>query len=102
MDLQTFCVETATKYGVHEAVFVARVKELIRSKLEECVYDDGLWWYPCAIYEWDGEFPFWSARQVDRVVKSCLSQGLLYRRQYETDERRRRGWYAIRNNGVGQ
>lgn len=95
----TFDSEIAAACGVNEAVFVAGLEQLIRSNQDLCVCEDGVWWYPCAVHEWEGKFPFWSARQVDRVVKSCMFKGLVRQRHYDDDDRRRRGWYAIQNNG---
>lgn len=95
-----FRQDIAEKYGVNEAIFVAVLVELIKESRDLCICEDGMWWYPCAIHEWEGKFPFWTARQVDRIVKNCMFKGMVIQRHYDVDERRRRGWYAIRR-GVG-
>ena len=100
MRIFSFRHDIAKKYGVNEAIFVAALAELIKESRNTCICEDGMWWYPCAIHEWDGKFPFWTARQVDRIVKNCMLKGIVIQRHYDGDERRRRGWYAIRR-GVG-
>lgn len=100
VELFSFQTDIAIKYGVHEAVFIAGLSKLIEQNREKCICEDGLWWFPCAVHEWKGKFSFWTARQVDRVIKSCMHQGLVFRRHYDSDEHRRRGWYAIKK-GLG-
>lgn len=100
MRMFSFRQDIAEKYGVNEAIFVAVLAELINESRDLCICEDGMWWYPCAIHEWEGKFPFWTARQVDRVVKNCMFKRIVVQRHYDGDERRRRGWYAIQR-GVG-
>lgn len=99
-ELFSFRIGVARRYGVKEAAFVEGLAKLIEQSREDCICEDGMWWFPCAVIEWEGKFPFWTARQVDRIVKNCIHQGIVLQRHYDDDERRRRGWYAIRR-GIG-
>lgn len=90
-----FSSNLAKEYGIIEATFLQMFHNIVCENQPECVVEDGLTWFPCAIKDWDNYIDLWTYRQTDRIVKNCLSKRLLLLRHYDGDERRRRGWYAI-------
>jgi len=90
-----FSVELAKEFGIVEAVFLQILDAIIEEHMAECVVENGLTWFPCSIAEWENYIDLWTNRQVDRIVKNCIGSRALLIGYYDTDERRRRGWYAI-------
>lgn len=95
MDVCTFHANLARQLGVTEAVFLQQLYHTICQHQEECVYQDGIYWFPCAVKDWERYIPLWSGRQIDRIVKNCLQRQVIFLRHLDADQRRRRGWYGI-------
>lgn len=95
MNIEYFNPEVAKKFSVIEATFLQILYRVIRDNKDECVIENSAFWFPCAMKEWANYIEIWNPRQVDRIAKNCLSNRTLMIRHYDTDERRRRSWYAI-------
>ena len=95
MNIGYFNSEIAQKFGVIEATFLQMLYRIIRDNKDACIIEDGAFWFPCAIKEWENYIKLWSPRQIDRIAKNCLLNHTLMMRHYDMDERRRRSWYAI-------
>ena len=95
MNIGYFNPEVAKEFGIIEATFLQMCYRVIRDNKDVCVIEDSAFWFPCAMKEWGNYIELWNPRQIDRIVKNCLFNHTLMIRHYDTDERRRRSWYAI-------
>ena len=95
MEIGYFNPGIAKEFGVIEAVFLQMLFHAIQDNREMCIVEHNTVWFPCAINEWENYIDIWSARQINRIVNNCLHNHTLALEHYDTDERRRRGWYAI-------
>lgn len=92
--------ELARLYGVDEAIFLHNIfywtmqNEANGINLKE---HDGV------VYAWTHNsmkafsrlFPFWTQRQLERIVKSCIEQGLLIAVNLNMDKTNRTLWYTV-------
>ena len=95
MEVYAFSSKLAKEIGVVEATFLQLLYQVIRENEKLCIIEDGVFWFPCAIKEWNQYIDLWSYRQIDRIAHNCLLKHVLYLRHYDVDEKRRRGWYGI-------
>lgn len=85
----------AMRYGVEESIFLHTVVYWIRenrSKGEN--YRDGRWWTYNSIRGLTEIFPWWTEKQVRRIVNSCIEQGALVVGNFNKDGRDRTVWYS--------
>lgn len=93
MDLQ-FNVELATQYGLDESVFLNSIYFWIRKNAaNQKNRKDGRYWTYNTRTALATLFPFWSPRQIDRITKSCVDQGLLL--VAHPSGMNRTTWYAL-------
>lgn len=93
MDLQ-FNVELATQYGLDESVFLNSIYFWIRKNAaNQKNRKDGRYWTYNTRAALADLFPFWSPRQIDRITKSCVDQGLLL--VAHPSGMNRTTWYAL-------
>lgn len=93
MDLQ-FNVELATQYGLAESVFLNSIYFWIRKNAaNQKNRKDGRYWTYNTRTALATLFPFWSPRQIDRITKSCVDQGLLL--VSHPSGMNRTTWYAL-------
>ena len=45
-ELFSFRIGVARRYGVKEAAFVEGLAKLIEQSREDCICEDGMWWFP--------------------------------------------------------
>ena len=95
MNIEYFNPEIAKSIGIIEATFLQILYRIIQNNQEICVVEHNARWFPCAMNEWKNYIDLWNPRQIDRIVKNCLLNHTLLLEHYDTDERRRRSWYAI-------
>jgi len=93
-----FDPDIAQQYGVDEAIMVRSFQywiEMNASKNRNR-HDDKTWTYN-TISELKKGFSFWSEKQVGRIVKSLISQGILVVGNYNAHRYDRTTWYAFSN-----
>lgn len=92
----SFNVDIAVEHGVDEAIFIHALEFWIRkNRSNERHYHDGRWWSYNSLSALGTLFPFWSRRQIERVIASCKEKGLVYVGDYNTNRRIRTCWYAL-------
>lgn len=85
----------AERYGPEEAVFLHLIVSLARNnKANNRNFRDGRWWTYNSLSAWDEEFPWWSAKQIRRIITSCETQGAILVGEYNEDRRDRTAWYS--------
>lgn len=85
----------AQKYGVEESIFLdSIVYWYTHNRANNINYKDGRWWTYNSIAAYTEIFPWWSTRQIRRIIKSCVDQGALLTANYNSDGRDRTFWYT--------
>jgi hypothetical protein len=91
-----FNVQIAVAYGVDEAILVHAMEFWIKkNRANERNFNDGRWWSYNSLAALGELFPFWSKRQLERVIASCREKGILYVGDYNEDRWKRTTWYAL-------
>lgn len=92
----------AERYGPEEAVFLHLIVSLARNnKANNRNFRDGRWWTYNSLSAWDEEFPWWSAKQIRRIITSCETQGAILVGEYNEDRRDRTAWYSPSDELLG-
>lgn len=91
-----FNTDHAKKYGVDEAIVINSFKHWIEKNRANRVNSKGghTWTYNSlnALCEL---FPYWTRRQLERITKSLIDQGVLQAEQLMLDKGDQRLWYAF-------
>lgn len=86
----------AAKYGVEEAVFVHNIYWWIRkNQANGRHYHDGRSWTYNKMSAFAELFPFWSVKQVRRIIVNLKNAGALLIGNYNEDQMDRTQWYAL-------
>lgn len=87
--------DVAARYGVDESIFLHMVVTLtVNNKDNGRNFQDGRWWTYNSLAAWEEAFPWWSAKQIRRVINSCRDQGALLIGEFNKDHRDRTAWYS--------
>lgn len=87
--------DVALRYGVEESIFLHMVISLaMNNKDNDRNYRDGRWWTYNSLAAWEAAFPWWSAKQIRRIITSCREKGALLVGEYNKDPRDRTAWYS--------
>lgn len=85
----------AAKYGLEEAIFLDSIMFWWRAnKADGRNYHDGRWWTYNSVAAYEAVFPWWSAKQIRRIIDRCLEKGALLDGDYNEDRRDRTSWYT--------
>lgn len=91
-----FSVELAQKYGLDEAIMLHNLAYWIRKNALDGrnIHDGNVWTFSSleAFTEW---FPFWSVKQIRRILDSLENQALIQKGNYNKRATDRTTWYAI-------
>ncbi|MDU4479896.1 hypothetical protein [Clostridium sp.] len=96
----TFNSETAKEVGVDGAVMLKNIHYwVLKNKANnKHFYDDNYWTYN-SISAFEDLFPFWSKRQIDRILKNLINNGYLITGNYNKSNYDKTKWYAITKKG---
>lgn len=71
-----FASDMAEKYGVNEAIFLHNLAYWIEhNRCNDRGFADGRYWSYNSTAAFAERFPFWSRKQVERIIASCREQG---------------------------
>ena len=91
-----FDVELAKKYGLEEAIFLENlIFWVIRNRANQINYFDGRTWTYNSVRAFNVLFPFWTTKQMRRVLDSLLKQGVIVKGNYNKNPYDRTLWYAL-------
>jgi hypothetical protein len=92
----SFDISYAKKYGVDEAIMISNFQYWIKKNWanEKHRHDGRIWTYN-SVSAFEKLFPYWTAKQVRRVLDSLVSQGVLMRGEYNKSVYDRTSWYAF-------
>ena len=91
-----FNTEIAIQYGVDEAIMISNFEYWIGHNIaNDKHYHDGRYWTYNSIEAFTKLFPFWTARQVRRIIQSLIDKGVIMTGNYNSSARDRTMWYAF-------
>ena len=94
-----FDTDIAALYGVDESIMIANLQFWIRkNEANGKHFHDGRFWTYNSIDAFTKLFPFWTARQIRRILKSLEEKGVIVTGNYNTSAYDRTTWYAFGNS----
>lgn len=94
--MYSFDVEHAAEYGVDEAIMIYNFQFWIRKNLVNGKHiHEGRCWTYNSMRAFADLFPFWTEKQVRRILKSLIEQGILLRGNFSSNAYDRTMWYAF-------
>ena len=91
-----FNIDFAKKYGVGEAIMFSNFQYWIeKNKANEIHFYDGHYWTYNSISSFTKLFSYWSKGQIERILNSMISQGILITGNYNKNGYDKTKWYAI-------
>ena len=85
----------AMEYGLEEAIFLDSIVYWYReNRANDRNFRDGRWWTFNSMRAFTELFPYWSAKQLRRIIDSCRDKGALLDGNYNEDQRDRTMWYT--------
>lgn len=92
----SFNIEAARRYGVDGAVLLQGMAAWIsKNRANERHFHDGRWWTYNSQDALVKLFPFWSRRQIQRIVKALHTEGALLLGNYSDGSFHNTTWYAL-------
>ena len=93
-----FFKEVATAYGVEEAIMFNHILYWIASNnMNGRNKTDGKTWTYNSVENFSEHFPYWSAGQTGRVLKSLIKQDVLISANFNKIKYDRTKWYALKD-----
>lgn len=91
-----FNIDLAKLYGVDEAIILHNMFFWIKkNEANKKHYYDGNYWTYNSIESFTILFPYWSKRQIERILSSLLKKGAIIKGNYNKVNYDRTSWYAI-------
>ncbi len=85
----------AVRYGLEESILLDTIMFWVRENRSRGENRrDGRWWTYNSIRGLEEIFPWWSGKQLRRILNSCREQGALLVGSYNQDGRDRTVWYS--------
>lgn len=89
-------VNVAIRFDTDTALFLQNLKHWTFKNLANKKHiHDGLCWTYDTLDALCDIFPYWSRRQLERVINNCLKNGLIVKGNYNTTSYDRTCWYAM-------
>ena len=85
----------AKVFGLEEAGFLNSIVHWYwRNRANNINFQDGRWWTYNSATAWSDVFPWWTPKQIRRIIASCREQGAIVAGCYNEDKRDRSLWYS--------
>ncbi len=85
----------AARYGLEEAIFLDSIMFWWRAnRADNRNYHDGRWWTYNSVAAYEAVFPWWSGKQIRRIIDRCREKGALLDGDFNEDRRDRTAWYT--------
>ncbi len=93
-----FNVEMARKYGVNAAIVIRHLQFwIIKNKSNKKHLHNGRTWTYCSAQAFTKVFPYWTARQVRRILECLIDRGIIIKGRYNPKGYDRTTWYAFQD-----
>lgn len=91
-----FNVYLASEIGVEEAIFIHNLYFWIKkNEANNKHFYDGYYWTYNSAKAFSELFPYWTPKQIIRIIKSCIEKGYVIKGEYNKSKYDRTSWYAI-------
>lgn len=91
-----FPPEMAKAFGVDAAIFCRNIYHwMSKNRANGKHWHDGHWWTYNSQSAFEQIFPYWSRRQLQRIITRCKDAQLLITGDYNEDGRDRTAWYSL-------
>jgi len=92
----SFNIEIAVQYGVNESIMLENLHFwIIKNKAnEQNFYNDNYWTYNSQ-KAFTELFPYWSKKQIQRILSSLENKGLIIKGNYNKSPYDRTSWYTL-------
>lgn len=91
-----FDVGYAIQYGLEEAIMIFHFQCFIRANRNRNKhFHEGRFWTYDKMEDLKKHFPYWSVKQVQRIVKSLIDQGIIITGKFNTHWSNQTSWYAF-------
>ena len=85
----------AKVFGLEEAIFLDSIVHWYReNRANNINFEDGRWWTYNSATAWADVFPWWTPKQIRRIITSCREQGAIVAGCYNKDKRDCSLWYS--------
>jgi len=92
----SFDVSYAKKYGVDEAIMICNFQYWLKKNWANDKHrHDGRTWTYNSVASFEKLFPYWTGKQIRRILDSLVSHGVLMRGEYNKSVYDRTSWYAF-------
>ena len=92
----SFNIKAAKLYGVEEAVLLHNIYFWVKkNKANNKHFYDGRFWTYNSIEAFSELFPYWTRRQVERIINNLIKKGAIIKANYNEKAYDRTSWYAI-------
>lgn len=92
----SFDIAHANFYGVDEAIMISNFQYWLKKNWANGKHNhDGRTWTYNSVSAYEKMFPYWTAKQIRRVIDSLITQGVLMRGEYNKSVYDRTSWYAF-------
>lgn len=92
----SFDIELAKQFGVDEAIFIENLRFWIaKNQANKKHFYDGQYWTYNSMSAYAELFPYWTAKQVRRIIDSLSTQGVLTIGNHNINPYDRTQWYAL-------
>lgn len=97
----SFDIEVAKKYGVEEAILIKNFQFWISKNKASGrhLHEDRTWTYN-SVKAFCSLFPFWTTKQIRRILKSLLEQNVTVEGNYNEMASDRKIWYAFKDESI--
>lgn len=96
----SFSVDDAVKYGAEEAIILLNLRYWIdKNKANEKHFYNGKYWTYNSVKAFCELFPFWSAKQIRRILESLKEKGAIETGNFNNSPYDRTIWYCLAENG---
>lgn len=88
----------AIAYGVEEAIMIRNFQYFITSNANRGQnFRDGRFWTYDKLEDFPNHFPYWSVKQVRRILASLIEQGIVIKGEFNERWSNRTLWYAFKD-----
>lgn len=88
----------AIAYGVDEAIMIKNLQFFITANANRGHnFREGRYWTYDKLEDFPKHFPYWTVKQIRRIIASLVEQEVIVRGEFNTEWSKRTSWYAFKD-----
>lgn len=93
--------EIAIDYGVNESIFVSYVFFWIKDNEKAQInFKEGRTWICDSLPNLSEKLPWWTTRQIERIIASCVSKNLILQGRHSDQKMDRTNWHTLTDTAL--